>query len=126
MTSDPPPRPPASVLDLRPVLKRKRAAECPHDYAEVSETTASLTCGDCELEIDPWWYLRKLANDDERRCAEVTAVIEQYNAWCTSANEKLKRLHDEISQLTATKNRLYNEHAPDGRIIGQHVGRRRR
>ena len=39
---------PTNILDIRPAIRRKRAAACQHSIVTVDDSAASLTCDDCE------------------------------------------------------------------------------
>lgn len=114
----------SDLIDLAPFIKRKKIAECDHPTASVDDDVASLTCDTCGHEIDPWWWMRKLARepelfekqfqDQERRIREQNQVIIDLT---TRANETITRLNEEISHLYDVKNRLGNEE-----VSGQHLG----
>lgn len=44
---------PTDVIDIKPHIVRRRRSACEHEYVAVDETSASLTCCDCDAEIDP-------------------------------------------------------------------------
>jgi hypothetical protein len=120
------------VLDFAAFLKRKKITDCDHPTAEVDTNVASLTCGVCGHELDPWWWLRKLANEPElfeRQFVEQQARIVKQNQEiidiCTAANVTIARLNAEIAELYAVKNRLANEQV-DGMSLGSHAARMRR
>jgi hypothetical protein len=124
----------AEILDLAPALRRKKAAQCKHRNALVSFEEASLVCDECGADLDPWSYLRMLANEREashrqweREQAERAEARKKFDAWVVEANAKIARWNDEIQALVDTKNKLWNERAPDGRTpIGMLVRRRRK
>lgn len=110
----------SNVLDIRPRLRAKRAKSCTHPCVSVDYTIASLTCDDCEAEIDPWWWIRKVAKDDvdlrestdravAAKYAEMNEAVRKHNAWVATANETIERKNAEINRLYAAKNRLMNE-----------------
>ena len=76
------------VIEFAPFLKRKRFGLCSHPSFEVSDTEADLTCTACEKQIDPWWVLRRLAQDDERVAVQLSV-----------ARQEVKRLAGEIEAL---------------------------
>jgi hypothetical protein len=123
---------PTNILDIRPAIRRKRAAACQHSIVTVDDSAASLTCDDCEAEIDPWWYLRGLARDTERlgeyrREIEsgCDAKIAECNVAIAKLNATIERLNAEVQKLVETKNRLWNEQI-NGRALGSIVAHPRR
>lgn len=114
----------SGTIDLTAYIRRKRMSECTHEFVEVDDSAASLTCVECGAEIDPWWFLRNQAAHFEAQEAQRAKQREQYEAWCRNANEKAARLQSEIVQLTEQKNRLWNTQI-DGRPLGV-IARRRR
>jgi hypothetical protein len=119
------------ILSLEPLLRRKRQADCSHPEVEVGDPEQLLTCTSCGVAIDPWGYIRALADEDSKWRTYVTenyAAFEQavakHNAWVAQANERIVRLHAEIQQLTDLKNRLYNERV-NGLPLGAQIRRRR-
>lgn len=122
----------SDILDIRPALRRKKQASCGHRSVSVDDAAASLTCDECEADIDPWWYLRQLALHNEkvteyRRQVEVDcdAKMAECNAKIAKFNETVERLNAEIRQLNETKNRLWNEQI-GGRPLGMIVTHPRR
>lgn len=120
------------VLDFQAFLKRKKITACDHPTCLVDEDVASLTCQECGHEIDPWWYLRKLANNPEifeRQFLEQQARIVKQNQEiidiCTTANATIARLNEDIAHLYAVKDRLGNERI-EGRPLGAIAARVRR
>jgi DNA repair exonuclease SbcCD ATPase subunit len=112
------------IIDLQPILRKKAQADCTHQFADVDNSAASLTCRSCGVELDPWWFLRRLANDEEGEWQRVEKQRTEYFTWLQHANEQIQRLNTEIQELTATKNRLWNEHV-NGKPLGAQVRRRR-
>ena len=123
----------SDIIDLGPRLLARKQADCTHTRALVCDTTASLTCDECGAEIDPWWYLRKLANDESilRTNVERYSQLEdqakvKYEAAVKRMNEHLERLTNEVNHLINERNRLWNLAVPgDGRPLGS-VSRRTR
>lgn len=110
----------SDVIDIRPRLRARRAKTCKHACVTVDFEIASLTCDDCEAEIDPWWWIRKVAKDDidlresadravAAKYAEMEEAVRKHNAWVATANETIDRKNAEIRALYDTKNRLANE-----------------
>ena len=122
------------LLDLQPMIRKRKQDACEHDHAEVSLSTAELDCVDCGAPIDPWWYLRKLATEDEQRREyneefqrEVDKQTAQGRAAIERLNADIQKANAEIRRLIEMKNTLQNERMPDGRTLGTHAaGRRRR
>lgn len=115
----------SDVLDLMPRLRKSQQDKCGHQRVTVHPTAAQLTCDDCELEIDPWWYIRAVADSfidiDKRRDAteaSITALLEEGNAKIDKLNETIMRLNGEVTRLTGVYNKLYNQQTPDGRLLG--------
>lgn len=122
----------SNILDIRPAIRRKQQAACAHRAVSVDDSARSMTCDDCDAEIDPWWYLRGLARDTEklgeyRRSIEAACddKIAQCNASIAERNATIVRLNAEVQALVATKNRLWNEQI-DGRPLGAIMTRPRR
>lgn len=120
------------VINIVPLIRQRQAQACKHAYVEVDDDAASLTCSACGAELDPWWFLRRMAHDEVRFRAyyaeldnEGKALIAKHNAYLASANEAILRLNNEIGALVATKNRLWNE-SINGVPLGSLARRRRR
>jgi len=115
------------VIEFAPFLKRKKASECRHLTYVVGMKEASLTCSDCDAELDPWWVLRSLverseeleAADAERHARALAAFQEwevrckdamrHHEAWVAGANARIEKLTAEINRLMAQKLRLAND-----------------
>lgn len=119
------------IIDLQPFIRRKQQLICAHQHTEVgNEGDASLTCSDCGAEIEPWWFIRRLAGWESRlkerhkeyqdACAKQRAEHEE---WMARVNADRQRLADEVNHLIATKNALSNE-VVNGQRLGL-VARRR-
>ena len=108
------------VLDLGPRLRARRHQDCRHAEVTVDLTIALLTCDACEAELDPWWYLRRMATEDQDIRQETDRVIAQRileaNEKIGRLNEVIKQKNDEVAALYATKNRLQNEMVGDVRV----------
>lgn len=121
------------IIDLLPLIRRKRQLVCPHQHTEVGdEGDASLTCSDCDAKLDPWWYIRRLADWESKlkeRHQEYTAAcdtkMKETNEIIERQNETITRLNAEISRLTDVKNQLSNERVGD-RLLGHAAARPRR
>lgn len=123
---------PGNILDLRPLLQRKKESACEHRYATVSMTAAELSCQDCSADLDPWTFIRELCQHEEyitlwrlEQERGVDVKIEEGNKIIARMNETITRLNAEVSHLTDVKNKMYNERTPDGRQMGV-VARRHR
>lgn len=122
---------PGKILDLRPLLRRKKESGCSHDYATVSMTAAELCCDDCGADLDPWTFLRELCKHDEQMISwrqeqerAVDAKIEEGNKIIADMNERIQRYNAQISHLVDVKNKLANERVGDRRL--EEVARRHR
>lgn len=113
------------VVDLVPLIRRKRSSTCEHLHCEVDDTIASCSCTDCGAELDPWWFLRALAARDESERRQLQKQHDDHVAWVNSANATIERLNREIRELTAAKNRLWNEQL-NGEPLGSIARRSRR
>ena len=121
------------IVDLRPYIRRKQQLTCSHQHTEVGhEGDASLTCGDCGAEIDPWWFIRRLSDWETRlkeRHREYTvayeAKVKEGEALVAKLNAMISRLNDEIGHPYDVKNRLSNE-SINGQRLGAAAARRRR
>ncbi len=115
------------VIEFAPFLKRKKASECRHLTYVVGMKEASLTCQDCDADLDPWWVLRSLVERSEEleaadaarharamsafqeweeRCKQAMSLHE---AWVSGANVRIEKLTSEINRLMAQKLRLAND-----------------
>ncbi len=117
----------ADVLDLRPRIAQKRTATCEHLYVEVDENAADLSCADCGAALDPWWYIRTMAQAHEEVVAFRDGQQKHFDDWRAQANATVQRLGQEIAELVALKNKLWNERgdATGGRPLGSLVRRHR-
>lgn len=123
-----------AILDLGPALLAKKHRECNHPYALVADNEASLTCNECGAELDPWWFLRRQANDEEswRKRYERYAKLEDtaranYEALCRRLQDKIDNLTAEVNSLIKERNRLWNMAIPgDGRPLGSVTRRPRK
>jgi Ser-tRNA(Ala) deacylase AlaX len=107
------------VVDLVPRIRFAKQRTCKHLTASVAMTEASLTCDDCDAEIDPWWYLRVMAersDDVARDQAERMAVIEadyqkayaQYAASVERMNADILEKNSRINHLNSLLTKLRN------------------
>jgi hypothetical protein len=117
----------ADVIEFAPLLKRKQAAECDHLTCLVGMNEASVSCSDCDAELDPWWVLRSLVERSEEleaadaaRHARNLAALQEWEekrkeamrlheAWVAGANSRIEKLTAEINRLMAQKLRLAND-----------------
>ncbi len=120
------------VISLEPLIRRRKQRACKHVHVEVDDDAASLTCITCDAEIDPWWYIRRLASHEVRvreHYDEINrqglAAIEKHNAWVVTANATIQRLNAEIQHLADVKNKLTNE-SVNGERLGTVARRHRR
>jgi hypothetical protein len=103
------------VINIEPFIRRKKRSACHHIHVEVDDDAASLTCIDCDAELDPWWFLRRQAHNREEwqasidaRRQEMDALVEKHNAWVVKANETIRECNAQIQHLYDVKNRLGN------------------
>lgn len=115
------------VIEFSPFLKRKQASECAHTTYVVGMKEASLTCHDCDAELDPWWVLRSLVlryeEEEAARTAQrrrAMAAFQEWEAkckqamrfherWVADANARIEKMTAEINRLRAEKLRLAND-----------------
>jgi hypothetical protein len=123
---------PGKILDLRPLLQRKKEVTCEHRYATVSMTAAELCCDECSADLDPWTFIRGLCEHEEHMISwrqeqerAVDAKIEEGNKVLARMNETITRLNAEISHLSDVRNKLWNERVPDGRQLAVAARRHR-
>jgi hypothetical protein len=116
---------PIPILDLAPRLAKKKADACKHDCCEVDMDAAELSCTECGAELDPWWYLRRMARDEAAEIKRKQDAIARFDAWCAQANAKSSKLTDEIAELLAVKNQLWNTPV-DGVPLGSIAAKRNR
>jgi len=123
------------VIDITPRLLLRSQKACKHEHVTVDEDVAELTCNDCGRALDPWWYIRKLANNGQewrdyyaRVHEQGKELIAKHEAWVVKANETIARLNSEINHLTNVKNTLQNTSVatPEGYARLGNVARRRR
>jgi len=122
----------SDVIDMLPALRRKKRAECKHVSASVDMAAASLTCDACNVELDPWWYLRQLAREPERYQSWWDAQKSAHQKWLAEVSEVEERvkarcaaLQEECNRLVELKSRLLNEQI-DGKPLGAYAMPRRR
>lgn len=85
----------ADIIDLPLWVTQRKRGPCTHPGAAVDMTAASLSCTECKAEIDPWWYLRRMAQEgDTARFA------------ITSARRERERINLEIDKLKALRRTL--------------------
>lgn len=113
------------IIEFAPRLAMRRASECAHAHVEVDEDAADLSCTDCGAALDPWWFIRGLAEYEQHERDARQKQIDDHARWVATANETIARLTREVSELTAAKNRLWNEQV-NGAPLGTQVRRRRR
>lgn len=113
--------PAGKVLDLAPMLRRKRAGACKHPTVLIDDGAASATCEDCGAEIDPWLLLRQIANErddyDARIDAELAAKLAEANAHLDKLRRQLAYYTDEVNELIERRNRLWHEQI-NGKPLG--------
>lgn len=121
------------LLDLQPRIRERKASACEHMHIEVSLVEAELECVDCGANLDPWWYLRKLATDDAAQRAydaEFRQIVQTHERTAKEAlakiNADIVTVAAELNRLREIKSELCNELMPDGRPLGAHAPRRRR
>lgn len=124
MSDDAPPDPDHKLLDFEQFVKRRKAAECDHGHVTVDEVLPQLTCDDCGADLDPWWYIRALAAQEDEQRAHRAAQRERYTKWAAQVRAQVEHYRTQIEDLVATKNRLANEWV-DGQRVGSQVRRRR-
>src|SRR5512138_294329 len=112
------------ILDLVPLIRARQKAACAHVHVEVAMDAAELTCTDCGVDLDPWWYIRQQCLEHQAIEAYYQKRVDDHNAWTVKANEIVTRLNAEIAHLVETKNRLSNV-SVNGRLLG-HVAARSR
>lgn len=126
------PFPPVDIIDIVPLIARRRRLTCKHDHVEVGDPEPTLECLDCGSPLCPWHYIRGLADNqlrwqkwNEEHRADADRKIAAHNAWVVKANATIQRLNDEIQHLHKIKNDLYNERVGD-RLLGNIAKRPRR
>lgn len=104
------------VIPIEAFIRRKKKGTCPHLHVEVDDDAASLSCSDCDAELDPWWFLRYQARNQElweahtqAQQKELDEVVEKHNRWVAQANETIRIFNAQIQHLCDVKNRLSNE-----------------
>lgn len=124
---------PGDILDLKPLIRARAAAACTHEYVAVDMTSAELECVDCGAPLDPWWYIRKLAESDAAFRAHMAEMQSRFDAILLDGNAKIEllnaqiqRKNAEVCRLTDAWNDLANRTTPDGKILGNVARKRRR
>ena len=115
-----------ALLDLGPRLLARKRSTCAHPSIEIDDELPSLTCAECGAEIDPYAHLRELADSEHAWYAHLDELRTKYRDEHTRLSAKIRHLVDEVNALVAKKNQLWNERAPDGRLLGQVMRRPRR
>ena len=116
----------SDVIDIGPRLTRKKQAACKHNNVEVDLAVASLTCTDCDGELDPWWYLRRWATASDRELAEWSRAREEHERWVKVGNAEIAKLNAEIARLHEIKRDLGNEKVGDKTLRAVAARARRR
>lgn len=121
----PVPRPAADVIDIGPRLQKKKQKTCDHSNCAVDMDAAALWCLDCDLPLDPWWFIRRDASSRDAALAQRNKLYERHEKWCQDVKALEVRLTAEIQHLYDVKNRLQNE-SVHGERLGNLARRRRR
>lgn len=111
------PVPGAKVIRLDQWVKRRQRATCEHIEVVVDDDHPSLECVTCGAAVDPWYWIRQLAERSEQwqaswdavqkdKLAEINHQIEQHNAMVVHRNEKIARLNEQIRRLEDRKRSL--------------------
>lgn len=111
----------AKVVDLVPRIRIAKQRSCAHMRVSVDMTAASLTCEDCDVEVDPWWYLRVMATrreatikEHDARIAALeveykkayawhAAQVERMNADIVEKNSRINHLNSLLTKLRNTE-----------------------
>jgi hypothetical protein len=96
------------VIDLTPLIRMRSSHKCKHEHVTVSDYAASLTCDECDVEIDPWEYLRRLANSEKYFADRRRRIDQDIEERLQIGNSKLKSLNERISELVDQLNALGN------------------
>lgn len=117
------------VLDLNPVLRVRRQSGCPHEVVVVDEALAHLACEACEKEINPYWWIQRLAAEWSATCDRIDKhedeMREQHERNIAMMNHRAAQLAAEIDTLEAKKRQLMHERVGD-QALGQQVKRWRK
>ncbi len=104
------------ITNIEPFIRRRKKRSCPHLHVEVCDDAQSLSCVDCDVELDPWWFLRNWAHNEEAWDAhlaaqqrQMDAMFAKHNAWVEQANVTIADYNQQIQHLCDVKNRLQNE-----------------
>lgn len=124
------------LVDLNPLLRKRRQSTCEHPTVLVDETLADLECEECGKQVNPYWFIARIAEDwesDARALREYEAQIKEHEAAAqkqheqniASMNYRAERLRLEIETLEAKKCQLMAEQV-GGQALGQQVKRWKR
>jgi hypothetical protein len=111
------PVPGAKIIRIDQWIIRRKRAVCEHVEVVVDEYHDSLECVTCGAEIDPYVWIRDLADRAEAWSASWDAVasdktneinrrIAQHNAQFIDREERLRKLTEQIRLLEQRKERL--------------------
>lgn len=125
-----------NVIDLQPLIQRRKQASCAHQAIIIDAAEAELECKSCGKQISPYWYLEKLAenweqweslhDEHKRQCQEyMDKVTATCNARIEDMNRRVRQLGEDINRLQAEKRALMNEQV-GGVRVGDRVERWRR
>lgn len=108
------------VIRLDQWIKRRQRATCAHIEVVIDDDHPSLECVTCGAEVDPYHWIRKLAERAEEWAASWDAVqqdklaainreIERHNAMVADRNELIRKLTHQVSLLEQRKYSLKGE-----------------
>lgn len=113
------------VIPFEPALRRKKQGTCQHLMCEVDDDAASLTCAECDAELDPWWFLRRQAIEAEERQAKFENEKKSVDDWFATMRALAEKLALEVAELQILKNELSNERVGES-TLGTIRSRRRK
>lgn len=117
------------ILDINPVLGRRRQALCEHACVLIDPELAEAECEACGKLINPYWLLDRFAeqwDDYARVIRDHEATIgEEHRQRVAMMNHRTERLRAEIETLEAKKRQLMTEQVA-GQALGQQVKRWKR
>lgn len=107
----------AKVIRIDQWIKRRQRAVCEHIEVVVDDNQELLECATCGGKVDPYYWIRKLAERAEEweaswqavadeKTAEINEQIHRHNMMVEDRNNLISKLTRQVNQLRERKERL--------------------